>query len=98
MRACDGSEAFRLMACVDEHIVCQNWWARNTRACDCSEAIRLITCAHESIGCEILWTCDIDLGKASYYLQGDLPRPEVDGRLEAADSSPVRAHYSLRAV
>ena len=65
------------------------------RACDCPEEIRLITCAPERIGREIKWTCDIDLGKATYYLQGDLPRPEVDGRLKVADSSPVRAHYSL---
>ena len=65
------------------------------RVCDCSEAIRLTTCVHERIGCEIWWTCDIGLGKTCYILQGDIQRPEIDGLLEAADSSPLRATYSL---
>ena len=66
------------------------------RARDCAKVFRLITCAHERIGCEIWWTCGIDLGKACYYLPRDLPLPELDGRLEAADSSPVRADYSFK--
>ena len=61
------------------------------RACDYLGVIRLIVCAHERIGCEIWWTYDIDRVEASYFLQGDLPRPEVDSRLEGAYSSPMRA-------